>query len=246
LAHREQRMEQDLTAARKLQHVLQPREAPELRGLELAIRARPAREISGDVYDFFDHGDDYSVIVFGDVSGKGAAAALYGALVSGLLRLLVPRRRSPAVLMRSLNETLLERKVDAQYATLLVVLWEPRSRLLTLCNAGAEPPMIWRRGEVLKPKAEGVPIGLLEGREYEEVEVQAEMGDTVLFYSDGVEDQLNPKQEDYSRARLQKLLKKHGADAPKVIANAIFTDLDAYRDDTVITDDQSVVVMRVC
>jgi sigma-B regulation protein RsbU (phosphoserine phosphatase) len=246
LAKREQRMEQDLTAARKLQHILQPREAPELRGLELAIRARPAREISGDVYDFFDHGDDYSVIVFGDVSGKGAAAALYGALVSGLLRLLVPRRRSPAVLMRSLNETLLERKVDAQYATLLVVLWEPRSRLLTLCNAGAEPPMIWRRGEVLKPKAEGVPIGLLDGREYEEVEFQAELGDTVLFYSDGVEDQLNAKQEDYSRARLQKLLKKHGAEAPKIIANAIFTDLDAYRDDTVITDDQSVVVMRVC
>jgi len=66
-------MEQDLTAARKLQHVLQPREAPELRGLELALRARPAREISGDVYDFFDHGDEYAVIVFGDVSGKGAA-----------------------------------------------------------------------------------------------------------------------------------------------------------------------------
>jgi len=90
-------MDQDLKAARKLQHVLQPREAPELRGLEIALRARPAREISGDVYDFFDHGDDYSVIVFGDVSGKGAAAALYGALISGLLRSLAPRRRSPAI-----------------------------------------------------------------------------------------------------------------------------------------------------
>ena len=77
-------MDQDLKAARKLQHVLQPREAPELRGLEIAIRSRPAREISGDVYDFFDQGDDYAVIVFGDVSGKGAAAALYGALISGL------------------------------------------------------------------------------------------------------------------------------------------------------------------
>jgi sigma-B regulation protein RsbU (phosphoserine phosphatase) len=98
LAQREQRMEQDLKAARKLQSVLLPREAPELPGLETAIRARPAREISGDVYDFFDHGDEYAVIVFGDVSGKGAAAALYGALISGLLRILAPRRRSPAVL----------------------------------------------------------------------------------------------------------------------------------------------------
>ena len=246
LAQREQRMEQDLTAARKLQHVLQPREAPDLRGLEIALRARPAREISGDVYDFFDHGDDYAVIVFGDVSGKGAAAALYGALISGLLRILAPRRRSPAVLMQSLNESLLERKVDAQYATLLVAVWEPRSRLLTLCNAGAEPPMIYRNGEVIKPKAEGVPIGLLEDRHYEEIEFQTEPGDTVLFYSDGVEDQLNPNEDDYSRARILRLLKKHGHESPKTIANAIFSELDAFRDGAAITDDQSVVVLKVC
>src|SRR5277367_2880394 len=237
IAQREQRMDQDLKAARELQHVLQPREAPELRGLEIALRARPAREVSGDVYDFFDYGDEYSVIVFGDVSGKGAAAALYGALVSGLLRILAPRRRSPAVLMQALNETLLERKVDAQYATLTVALWEPRLRKLTLCNAGAEPPIILRKGEMIKPKAEGVPIGLLEDRQYEEVEFQAEIGDTILFYSDGMEDQLNAREEDYSRVRLMRMLKKHGAEHPAAIAKAMFADLDAYRDGTPITDD---------
>lgn len=245
LAQRERRMEQDLTAARKLQAVLQPREAPELRGLEIALKARPAREISGDVYDFFDHGDDYAVIVFGDVSGKGAAAALYGALVSGLLRILAPRRRSPAVLMQSLNETLLERRVDAQYATLLVALWEHRARRLTLCNAGAEPPLIYRGGEIVKPKVEGVPIGLLDGREYEELAFDAQIGDTILFYSDGVEDQLNAREEEFSRARVHKILKKRGGEAPQAIADALFAELDAFRDDTPITDDQSVVAMRV-
>jgi sigma-B regulation protein RsbU (phosphoserine phosphatase) len=246
LAQRESRMDQDLKAARKLQHVLQPREAPELRGLEIALRARPAREISGDVYDFFDHGDDYSVIVFGDVSGKGAAAALYGALISGLLRSLAPRRRSPAILMQALNESLLERKVDAQYATLSVALWESRSRLLTLCNAGAEPPVILRGDEIIKPKAEGVPIGLLEDRQYEEIEFQAHIGDTILFFSDGVEDQLNAKDEDYSRLRVLRMLKKHGAESPSAFAKTLFEDLDAFRDGTPITDDQSLVVMRVC
>jgi phosphoserine phosphatase RsbU/P len=246
LAHREQRMEQDLKAARKVQSVLQPRETPEIRGLDIAIRARPAREISGDVYDFFDHGDEYAVIVFGDVSGKGAAAALYGALISGLLRLLAPRRRSPAVLMQTLNETLLERKVDAQYATLTVALWEPRSRRLTLCNAGGEPPLIFHNGEVLRPKVEGVPIGLLENREYEEVPVETEPGDVILFYSDGVEDQLNSGEEEFGRARVTRVLKSHGADAPKSIAGALFQGLDEFRDGTPLTDDQSVVVMRVC
>jgi sigma-B regulation protein RsbU (phosphoserine phosphatase) len=228
-----------------LQHVLQPRQAPDIRGLEIAIRSRPAREISGDVYDFFDNGDEYAVIAFGDVSGKGAAAALYGALVSGLLRILAPRKRSPAMLMQSLNETLLERKVDAQYATLTLALWEPALRQFTVCNAGAEPPLIYRNGEILKPKAEGVPIGLLEDRKYDEVVHQAESGDLMLFFSDGVEDQLNSKEEDFTRGRVSKLLKKHGLTSPKTLADAIFADLDTFRDDTPITDDQSVVVIRV-
>ena len=245
LAAREQRMEQDLKAARKLQHVLQPREAPEIRGLETAIRARPAHQISGDVYDFFDFGDDYAVIVFGDVSGKGAAAALYGALVSGLLRILAPRRRSPALLMQSLNETLLERKVDAQYATLLVALWEPRTGVLTMCNAGAEPPLIFRGSEVLKPQVEGIPIGLLEDRQYEEIQFQTEPGDTILLVSDGVGDQLSPADGEFSRAGVLRLLRRHGTESPKAIADAIFAELDAFRDGTPITDDQTALVMRV-
>ena len=124
LAQREQRMDQDLKAARKLQSVLLPREAPEIEGLDIAIRFRPAREITGDVYDFFEHGDEHAVFAFGDVSGKGAAAALYGALVSGLLRTLAHRRRSPAALLKLLNDVLREREVDAQYVTLLVLVWE--------------------------------------------------------------------------------------------------------------------------
>jgi sigma-B regulation protein RsbU (phosphoserine phosphatase) len=179
------------------------------------------------------------------VSGKGAAAALYGALISGLLRILAPRRRSPSMLMRSLNESLLERKVDAQYATLSVCLWEPREQRFTLCNAGAEPPFIYRDGEIIKPKAEGVPIGLLDDREYEEVVFEAQSGDLVLFFSDGVEDQLNAKEEDFSRARVAKLFKKHGTETPAALASTIFSELDAFRDGTPITDDQSVVVLKV-
>jgi phosphoserine phosphatase RsbU/P len=185
------------------------------------------------------------VIVFGDVSGKGAAAALYGAMMSGLLRILAPRRRSPALLMKSLNEILLERKVDAQYATLLVALWRPAARQLVFANAGAEPPLVWRRGEILKPRVEGVPIGLLDDREYEEVAFAVEVGDTIVFYSDGVEDQLNAGDESYSRSRLKRLLERQAAAAPQPVVDAIFDDLDAFRAGTPITDDQTAVVIKV-
>jgi sigma-B regulation protein RsbU (phosphoserine phosphatase) len=245
VAQREQRMEQDLRAARKLQHVLLPREAPEIRGISTGIRSRPAREISGDVYDFFEQGDDRVLIAFGDVSGKGASAALYGALVSGLLRILAPRRRSPAHLIKSLNELLLERKVDAQYATLLVAQWEPASRRMLFANAGAEPPLICRGGEILKPRVEGVPIGLLEDREYEELEFIMQPGDMMVFYSDGVEDQVNEAGEDYSRARLSRLVKQKCQESPQAIADAVIRDLDIFRDGTPITDDQTIVVVNV-
>jgi sigma-B regulation protein RsbU (phosphoserine phosphatase) len=245
LAQREQRMDQDLKAARKLQRVLLPRTAPQLKRLETGIRSRPAREITGDVYDFFVPEEDDAVIAFGDVSGKGAAAALYGALIAGLLRTLAPSLRKPSELIVLLNEALLERKVDAQYATLSVARWKPSLSRLTLANAGAEPLFICRRGEILKPRAEGVPIGLLDDREYEEVEIQVEPGDAILFFSDGVEDQLNAAGEDYSRQRVSSLLKRHAQQPAQAIADAYFADLDEFRGSTVITDDQTVVVLKV-
>lgn len=243
LAQREQMLEQDLKAARKLQRLLL-QSSPEVEGLEVGIRSRPAREISGDVYDFFTF-EGKSVIAFGDVSGKGAAAALYGALLSGLLRIFGTRRRTPAALMKSMNDTLMERRVEAQYATLLVAFWQPETRVLKMANAGASAPLVWRRGEILKPKVEGVPIGLLREIEYEETDLSLEPGDVVMLYSDGVEDQVNGAGEDFGRARVTKLLKKHAGDAPKAAADAVIAALDAFRGTTSISDDQSVIVMRV-
>lgn len=244
LATREQVLEQDLKAARKLQRLLL-QSAPELEGLEVGVRSRPAREISGDVYDFFEPGENRAVIAFGDVSGKGAAAALYGALISGLLRIFGPRRMTPALLMKSMNDTLLERKVDAQYATLLVAFWQNDGRLLKLANAGGPQPLVWRRGEILKPRIEGVPIGLLEDIHYDELELTLEPGDVVMLYSDGVEDQANAKGQDFSRARVTRLLQEHAAKAPKAIADVVIAELDAYRGAVPISDDQSVIVLRV-
>jgi sigma-B regulation protein RsbU (phosphoserine phosphatase) len=245
LAQREQGMEQDLKAARKLQSVLLPKIAPDLPGLRAAIQSRPAREISGDIYDFFEYDNETVLIAFGDVSGKGAAAALYGALVSGLLRTLAPRRRSPAALMRTLNETLLERKVDARYVTLTLMLWDNRDHEMTMVNAGAVPPLIFRNGELVKISVEGMPIGLLDEREYEETVFQAQPGDVFLLCSDGVLDQLNPKEEEYGRQRLVKVVKRVCESEPRQIADEILADLDEFTEGRRRFDDQSILALRV-
>lgn len=250
IAAREHRMDQDLRAARKLQKILLPRTAPEIEGIEIAFGSRPAREISGDLYDFFHCQDHSALICFGDSSGKSAAAALYGALVSGLLRTLASSQKRPAELMGMLNEAVLERKVETKYVTLLLMLWDAKELTFAMTNAGNTPPMISRNDEIIVPDVAGIPVGLLEDRPYDELVFQAKHGDVILLYSDGVQDQQSPSEDgketgDYGTKRLQKLLKKHRTKPVSEIVGAIFKDLDVFADDTPITDDQSVIVMRV-
>jgi sigma-B regulation protein RsbU (phosphoserine phosphatase) len=245
LALREQRMEQDLKAARKVQSVLLPREPPEVDGLQIGIGHRPAREITGDIYDFFEYGDQYSLIAFGDSSGKGAAAALYGSLVSGLLRTVGFRKRTPAEMLRLLNAILLERKVDAHYVTLLVVQWDVVNRKFAMANAGSTPPVICRKGQALDLRVEGVPLGLLEDRGYDEVTVDSEPGDVMLLYSDGIADQVNAAGGEFGEARLFSTLRNHCGQPAQAIVNGIFAELDRFSEGAALTDDQTMVVLKV-
>jgi sigma-B regulation protein RsbU (phosphoserine phosphatase) len=245
IARNEERLEADLAAAREAQSLLLPKDAPALPGLEIAVIARPAHEITGDVYDFVEHGEEFSAILFGDVSGKSAAAALYGAMVSGLLRTIAPRRRSPGQLMQTLNRVLLERRVGGRYLTLLVMLWEPAKRMLTIANAGAIPPLVCRRGEILIPQVEGVPLGLLSGTQYDETPFQTEPGDIVVLYSDGIQDQEDGGGHDYGILRLGPVVKRSCRQSAKEIAEAILADVDRFRGGQEIADDQTLVVMKV-
>jgi phosphoserine phosphatase RsbU/P len=244
LAQREQRMDQDLKAARNVQSVLLLREAPPIKGLEIAIRSRPAREITGDVYDIFEHGHD-AVFALGDVSGKGAAAALYGAMVSGLLRTLAHRKRRPAELLRLLNNVLRERAVEARYVTLMVLVWERASRRFIMANAGSEPPLICRNSEIIKPRVEGIPAGMLDGREYDEVVFDAQPGDVLLLNSDGITDQLNPREQEYGRGHLAHSLRRACGQSIQKIADQILADLDVFSAGAPAFDDQTMLVLRV-
>lgn len=243
LTRRKQRMEDDLKAARELQALLLPREAPEVSGLEIAIGWRPAREISGDLYDFFEHPDNHVVVAFGDSSGKGAAAALYGAVVDGLLRTLAPRRKAPAHLMKALNDALVERKVEARYVTLLIMLWHSHSGEFVMANAGAIPPMVCRSGEMLKLRVEGVPLGLLPDREYEEISLKTKPGDMIVLYSDGVTDHLSASGEEYGRGRLATVVRANCHLSPREVIDAVLEDLD--RVNLQAFDDQTMVVLKV-
>lgn len=245
LERREKAIQEDLEAAHEVQSIMMPQAAPDLPGLQVGIRMKPARLISGDVFDFFEYSDDHTMLAFGDSSGKGAAAALYGALFSGMLRGAAPRRRSPAQLLKSLNDTLMERQVPARYVTLLVMLWRAAEKKFIMANAGSTTPLVCRGGQILQPHAAGVPVGLLENIDYEETEFQAKSGDVFVLFSDGVQDQGNPTGEEYGRRRLRRFLEARCCDPAQEIADGLLADIEEYRETTPVHDDQTVIVLKV-
>ncbi|MCC7157525.1 MAG: GAF domain-containing protein [Bryobacterales bacterium] len=247
LALRERRIQQDLEAARQLQSVILPVKPPEAPNLDIAFWMKPARNVTGDLYDFFEFGDGDLLVAFGDSAGKGAAAALFGAMFSGLLRTIAPRRRSPALLLKTLNDTLMERAVETRFVTLLVMLWRPSQKTFTIANAGATPPLVCRQGRIISPVVAGVPVGLLdEGIEYEEKIFESKPGDLIVLFSDGVQDQTgatNP--EEYAKTRLPALLPKLARRSAKEAVGRIAKDLRKHRGSNPMIDDQTLLVMKV-
>lgn len=236
-------MEEDLKEARELQILLLPHQVASPAGLAIAAGFRPAHGVTGDMYDLFECGDGRLVLIVGDVSGKGAAAALYGGVVSGLLRTMVASRCRPARLLQALNEVLLQRRAGSQSVSLLALSWQARSRRLALANAGVIRPLLCRKGEVLEVDLGGIPLGLWKDWKYEEVSMQMEPHDLVVLCSDGVTEQENPAGEQYDR-RIAHLLRSTWQESPQSIVDAIFGDLDRFSGQPA-SDDQTLVVFRV-
>ena len=245
VARSEARLERDLQRAGEIQVHLMPETAPNIAGLEVAVRFHPARELGGDLYDFLTYGKDRYVLSVGDVSGKGAPAALYGAMASGILRSLAPQKLSPPDLLRRLSLVLLERKIEGHFITLAYAIWEPRVKTLRLANAGMPLPLLVRKDQTRTIRAEGIPLGLLEQSQYQDVLVNLESGDLFAMFSDGIVEAANSKHEEFGPRRLENVLRRNYHRSPQEINAALFEELRAYEEGRPPRDDQTIVLFRV-
>src|SRR6201999_2057254 len=148
VTQQEQRLERDLAMAREVQLRLLPPAKPQHKRAEFGARFLPARTIGGGLYDFLTYDANHSSVALGDVSGKAAPAALYAALVSGIMRSVAAQHLSPSEMLKTLNDSLQERRVDSQYVTMLYSVWNDENQTLQISNAGSVQPIFCREGEV--------------------------------------------------------------------------------------------------
>jgi phosphoserine phosphatase RsbU/P len=245
----EQRMERDLDMAREVQLRLLPPRPPRPQRAEIAARFLAARAIGGDVYDFLDYGPGRTGLAVGDVSGKAAPAALYAALVSGILRSLAAQHLSPAKMLAALNDQLQVRKLDSQYVTMLMAIWDDDNQTLQIANAGSVQPVFVSDtpdGLLVKTiQAEGFPLGLFPDATYEEFTLATRPGDMIVFFSDGIVDAENAVHEMFGTERLVALLQAQTAPTAESMVDAILEAVSNFQSGTEHFDDETVVVLRV-
>jgi sigma-B regulation protein RsbU (phosphoserine phosphatase) len=240
----EARLERDLGRAQEIQMHLMPGIVPAIPGLEVGLRFLPARELGGDLYDFLTYGKDRHVLAVGDVSGKGAPAALYGAMASGILRSLAPQRLAAPDMLRKLNLMLLERKIEGHFITMTYTIWEPKTKTLRLANAGMPLPILVRRGHARPVRVEGVPLGLLEHTDYQETVLALEKDDLLALFSDGVLEAADPLHEEFGVRRLEKILREHAGRPAGEILDTILAEIARFEQGHPRRDDQTLLLIR--
>ena len=246
IARQEQRLEQDLALARELQFRLLPPRLPVFKNAEVASRFAPARQIGGDLYDFLKYsGQGVTAIAVGDVSGKGAPAAIYAALVSGITRSHAMEEPDAAGMLEAVNLSLTERPIEGQYVSMIYAIWDDNQRLLQIANSGLPRPIQFRDGKIETIEATGLPIGLFSHASYDELNLRGRAGDVFLFFSDGILDATSSEGKMFGRPRLEEIVRENAHRSAEDLVDTIFTAVSQHAEGVEAFDDQTIVAIKV-
>jgi phosphoserine phosphatase RsbU/P len=250
------RLEEEMEAARMLQIGMLPRDFPACSLAQpVSVHAvmQPAREVGGDLYDCFYAGDQTFCFLVGDVSGKGASAAMFMARARSLVRMTVELWREwrtdevqPGQLLEAVNRELCQNNDERMFVTLFLGLFDTRSGILSFVNAGHPPPHMLRMGGAAaqidaKP---GLPLGVRRHAKYQGRTLAIAPGDAMFVCSDGVFEALNEKGDLFSIERLNQLLSAaHGAD-PVEIIRVIKNAVDTFSGSAPRADDVTALALR--
>jgi sigma-B regulation protein RsbU (phosphoserine phosphatase) len=245
VAKDEARLERDLQAAKRIQGALLRPVPTSDYGLDVAARYLSAREVCGDLYEFLHYGPQQLGIALGDVSGKGTAAALYGAVAIGIMRSLAPQKLQPAEMLRQMNQVIGERRIEGRFMTACFATWQKGRQKLRVANAGQSQPLLYKGGKCDRIELAGFPLGIFEEVQYDEWGVTLDVGDILVFHSDGIAETANSEGQFFGTTRLRRLIEQHHKLTSAELADLILREVDWFAQSAPLSDDRTLVILKV-
>jgi sigma-B regulation protein RsbU (phosphoserine phosphatase) len=233
--------------AEQIQRALLDVGIPSLPGLDVGIRAAPARLVGGDYLDIITRPGRAPLFAIGDVSGKSLPAAMRAVMLKYLVRgLTVALTDDLALILRQANEAMCDELEEDAFVTFLIATFEHENRLLRWANAGHDPPLAYRasQGKIEHLPPSGLVLGVERGTRYRVQTTMLEPEDAIVFYTDGFTDARSPGGEQFTLARIEEGLMEMRALTAQAMAEALFERVEAHAAGT-LADDASIMVVRV-
>ena len=239
-----QKQDAEMGIARNVQHALLPERMPEIAGYEFFAAYEAAQAVGGDYYDVMELSDGRICLAFGDVAGKGVPASLVMSRLSSAVRNIVEFVPDAAASVTRINDHMCAKAVEGRFVTFVLVVLNPAKHTMWVVNAGHMSPLVRHADgavEELDESAVGVPLGVVEGFEYQAVESTLAAGDCIVIYTDGVSEAMNPASELYGLERLRTLVGKTNG-RPAEVGPAIREDVKRHAAGRAQNDDITLMV----
>ncbi len=243
------KIERDLDLAKKIQQGLLPKHIPAIKGLDISGNMIPAMQVGGDYYDLIPISDSKLFVAVGDVSGKGLSASLYMTKLQTMIQISTKISQSPKEILIEINKRLYESIERSWFITMTLALFDTEQKTITFCRAGHMPLITANNGTVESIKSEGIGLGLEKGEIFErtlqEVKLKTKPNQIFAFFSDGITEAMNEKDEMFGEDKLNKLLGGHTNSRPTDVMDNIWNEVKSFRGSTSPNDDMTMVIVKV-
>jgi sigma-B regulation protein RsbU (phosphoserine phosphatase) len=229
-----------------VQSSLIPESTPQIPGWEFSASWQPAREVSGDFYDFIPCKNDCLGLIIADVTDKGMPAALFMAMTRSILRSSIDQTESLAEGISKANYLICSDSSISMPVTAFCAAINPLKDELVYVNAGHNPPLLYK-GDETKPgvlSRTGMLMGFIDDADYEQVTIKVMPGDFVVFYTDGITDATNADHESYGVDRLQEAIADTRVGSAKQILTSIEKSVQEFMGNTAPYDDITLLIAK--
>ena len=240
----------DLAVAREIQQAILPRIFPpfpeDAAYMDIAADMNAAKDVGGDFYDFFRIDNDRIGFTIADVSGKGVPAAIFMAVARTLIRATGIRGVSPAECMTYSNALLAQESVNNMFVTVFYGIYNIRTGEVVYSNAGHNPPLLIAADGSVKPlpMSKDIVAGAIDDFQFTEETIQLEKGDTLLLFTDGVTEAINPQEQEYGDERLSMLLDQSSSLNCQEIVDKVKADVKAFAGEAEQSDDITLLALK--